>query len=415
MVELSALAGDALEELSTRILPFWTKNTPDPTHGGFVGRIDGNLSVVRGAPKGAVLNCRVLWTFSASYSCLRLEASSIPSKLERLFLLSRRALEYLQEFFADPERGGIYWMLDYKGDVLEAKKQVYAQAFAIYALSEFHSATGEEPALEWARDIYRLIEEHAFDPVRGGYYEAFSRDWGRLDDVRLSEKDANEQKTMNTHLHVLEAYTNLYRNWNDPGLREQLAALIRLFLSRFIDSRTHHLNLFFDEDWNLRSRTVSFGHDIECSWLLVEAAEALEDETLLQKTRENALAMVDATLRDGTDRDGSLYNEREGQRWDRDRHWWPQAEAVVALVNAYQISGDDSYLHSARRTWDYIQGHLVDGRCGEWFSRVSPQGQPYLCEDVVGPWKGPYHNSRACIELVRRAEGASRSRNHQAC
>ncbi len=381
------------EELYNNILSYWTEHTPDKQFGGFLGRIDHFGKSVQNEPKGAVLNARILWTFSAAF---RLNPEPDYK------VMAHRAYEYFSKFF-DKEYGGVYWMLDYEGNPLETKKQVYAQGFAIYALTEFYRAFKVPEALSEAVNLYKLLEEHTFDKEQNGYFEAYNREWQLLEDVRLSDKDANEKKTMNTHLHVLEAYTNFYRVWKDKGLYDQLKNLLNIFLNVIVNRSTVHLNLFFNEDWTLKSREVSFGHDIEAGWLMQEAAEVLGDESLIQTTKNLAVKIASVTLDEGVDEDGGLFYEGiEGKILDDDKHWWPQAEAMVGFYNAYQNSGDIRYREQFVKTWNFIRNKITDKDHGEWYGKVSKSGIPKTSEDKVGPWKCPYHNARACIEILLR-------------
>ncbi len=387
------LKSELRSELTGNILPFWINKATDHVHGGFLGHIDFDGRPQPKAVKGAILNARILWTFSAAYRVL---------KSEHYLEMARRAYTYFTNHFPDPEYGGVYWKLDFEGNPVETKKQVYALAFAIYGLTEYHRAVDDPAALNLARNLYRDIEQHSFDPERNGYFEAFSREWAPIDDLRLSEKDQNESKTMNTHLHILEAYTNLYRVWENDELRLKLVNLIRLFLEKFVNSESH-LNLFFDDDWNLRSDLVSYGHDIECSWLLQEAAGVTGDPQLVEHTRELAVSIAEKNL-EGFDNTGGLCYEffpGEG-RVDREKHWWPQAEAIVGYYNAYQVSGREKYLHIAVSTWHFIQKYLVDVANGEWHWSVDEYGTPNTKEEKAGFWKCPYHNSRACLEILER-------------
>jgi len=377
------------------LLVFWMR-AADQDNGGFIGRIDGFNRAHKDAAKGMVLNARILWAFSAA----ALRRDSVEEKLA-----AKRAYDYLHRFF-DHEFGGVYWELRADGAPLNMRKQVYGQAFAIYALSEYYALTKDGAALQKAIDLFQLIEQYSFDPVAGGYLEAFDRQWRPLDDMRLSPKDANEKKTMNTHLHVMEAYANLYKAWNDPLLETQLKKLIRIFLEKILDRNTFHLNLFFNEAWETKSRVYSFGHDIEAAWLLCQAAEAVRDEELMRETRNTALRIADAILKEGMDIDGGLMNEGEGGRvTDSDKHWWPQAEAAVGLINAWQISQDDRYMAAAVNVWNFIEAALIDKKHGEWHFRISKAWIPYIEEDKAGFWKCPYHNIRACLEILERIEG----------
>ncbi len=391
---VDTLRSELERELTERILPYWLAHTVDERDGGFVGRILPDGHVVPDAPKGSILNARILWSFAAA-------SRALPDPAYHG--AARRAHDYLQAHFWDPRHGGVYWMLDHRGQPLDERKHVYAQAFAVYALSEYASATGESAGLDRAKELFRLIEAHAADAVHGGYREAFGRDWTPVDDVRLSDKDAPERRSLNTHLHLLEAYTGLYRAWPDRGLRERLQALLELFLSTFHDPVRSHFRLFFDEDWTVRSHDVSYGHDIETSWLILEAADALEAPALRARTRTIALAVAAATRREGLDADGGLFNDG-GPAGPRpgEKHWWPQAEAMVGFVSAYRETGDEAYLEAAAGVWKFVKRRILDLEHGEWRWGMRADGTP-TDDDKVGPWKCPYHNVRACLEVVKRA------------
>jgi mannobiose 2-epimerase len=319
--------------------------------------------------------------------------------------MARKAYSYILDHFMDREWGGIYWELDENGQVSSSRKQIYAIAFAIYGLTEYHMATGTQDPLDLAIQLYREIEMHALDRNLNGYIEALGRRWDPVEDLRLSIKDENERKTMNTHLHVLEAYTSLYRIWKDPGLASSLQNLIQLFLGRFVDPESHHLKLFFDDRWNLKSSLVSFGHDIECSWLLHEASSILGNGDLTERTGKVAVKMARATFA-GLDNDGGLFYEffPEENRFDTDKHWWPQAEAMVGYFNAYQCSGQQVFLKKCLKSWKFINEFLVDREHGEWYWSVDRSGVPQVEKEKAGFWKCPYHNGRACLELIGRID-----------
>lgn len=393
METLDPLADAARAELVDHILPYWAGRAVDHADGGFVGRIDGHDRLVADAPKGAVLNARILWTFAAACRALG---------TDRWCAEADRAYDALRQF-RDEEHGGVFWMTEADGTPLDTKKQTYAQAFAIYALAEYVRYEAHPQALAWATDLYALIEERAVDPEHGGYVEAFARDWGPAADLRLSEKDDDAPKSMNTHLHVLEAYTALHRVWPDAGLADRLRATIEVFLDRVIDPETGHMTCFFGLDWTRTSGLVSYGHDIEASWLLDEAAAELGDAALAERVRQSSVRLARLTLAEGVDADGGLFNERDADgHLDDDKHWWPQAEAVVGFLNAYEHTGDPAFADAARATWAFIQRAVVDREGGGWFFRVRRDGRPYRDEDKVGPWKCPYHNARACLEILDR-------------
>jgi mannobiose 2-epimerase len=382
---------ESLAKELENILNYWTTNTVDDLNGGFVGERDHYNKLVPNASKGIILNSRILWSFSAA---------SNHYKSNKYIKYCERSYEYLKTYFNDKKFGGVFWELDKKGTPINKRKQVYAQAFMIYALSEYYLFSKNEEVLTWAIELYNLIEKYAKDELFKGYIEAFNEDWSPIDDMRLSDKDANEAKTMNTHLHVLEAYTNLYKVYKNEGLKNNLTELIQLFLDKFLNSE-NHLNLFFDEHWNLKGNIISFGHDIETAWLLIEAAKVIEDEKLLKETERVAVLISDTFLQTGIDKDGGVINEYDPEtgKFDYDKHWWPQAEALVGLRYAYNITGDEKYLTSSTAIWNFIKTNILDTTNGEWFWKVDKNRKLSTNEYKIGMWKAPYHTSRACIIL----------------
>ncbi len=379
-------------ELS-QILDFWQKNTIDRANGGFYGKIDNDNKIFNEAPKGSVLNSRILWAFSAAFNL---------TKNTEYLQTAEIAFAYLRDHFIDKEFGGVFWTVDYKGNPLDTKKQIYALAFAIYGLSEFYISSKNEEAKELAITLFNQILEYSYDKENGGYIEALARDWKDIDDFRLSKKDANEKKSMNTHLHVLEAFANLYRVWANEKLEERIAELIFIFLNHIIDPETHHLILFFDEKWKKKSSIISYGHDIEAAWLIEEAAAIIENPKLLEKVKKQSVLIANAAT-DGLDTDGGLWYEYDIEKDDliKQKHWWPQAEAMVGFFNAWQITGDKTLLDRSLQSWHFVEKHILDKKNGEWFWGIK-EDNTIMNEDKVGIWKCPYHNSRACIELIKR-------------
>ncbi len=387
-------------ELEENILPFWIRHTVDREHGGFFGVVHSDLKVDKRAPRSAVINARILWTFSTAARML-----GDPQYRE----MADRAWDYINHKFWDKQHGGVYWMLDYKGNPTSDRKQIYAQAFTVYAMAEYYRLTGKTECLDRAKLLFRLIEKHSHDAVFKGYIEACSRDWGVLGDMRLSEKDLNSPKSMNTHLHVMEAYTNLLTVWRDPELAARQNDLLEVTMDRIVDGSTGHFKLFFDKQWNSLSDHVSFGHDIEGSWLLLEAAEVLGDPVLVAYAQKVAGRMAEAVYDEGRDKDGSIFYERnaKGEFIDPNKHWWAQAEAVVGFYNAWQLTGQGRYRDAAEQAWRYIQAKVIDREHGEWLAKLKPDGTPWKESDdadacLVGPWKCPYHNSRMCFEMMER-------------
>lgn len=377
------------EELQNNILPFWIDKMTDNKNGGFYGQIDGHNNLHPEANKGAVLNARILWTFSAAYRIL--------GNAEYLST-AQRAYRYIKEYFVDKEYGGVYWELDCNGKPVNTKKQVYAQGFVIYGLSEYYRITQDKEALQLVQSLFYLLEKHK-DVKNGGYFEAFTREWQPIEDMRLSEKDANEKKSMNTHLHVLEPYTNLLRVWNSSDLKDAQKKLIDIFTTKILDSKNYHQHLFFDEEWEIKSTAISYGHDIEAAWLLYEAAEVLNNEDIIQKISTIVLKIADAAS-EGLQADGSMIYEKDGTHTDTDRHWWVQAEGIVGYMYTYKISQNEQYKQNAKKLWSYIQQNIIDRTNGEWLWSCNSEGVANTDDDKAGFWKCPYHNSRMCLEMI---------------
>lgn len=378
------------------ILSWWMQMTIDEKNGGFIGKIDHDNTIYPEAPKGSVLNSRILWAFSSAYN--------LTGNKEYL-KIAERAFHYISEKFIDKEFSGVYWTIDFAGNALDAKKQIYALAFAVYGLSEFYLASKKEEAKEKAIEIYNDILEHSYDKKFGGYIEALTRNWKEISDLRLSAKDANEKKSMNTHLHLLESFANLYRIWKDESLKQRIIELIRIFLDHIIDRKTHHLILFFDEEWNPRSNIISYGHDIEAAWLIQEGAEIIEDENLLAEIKKISVKIAEAAA-EGLDSDGGLWYEYDAshQHLIRQKHSWPQAEAMIGFFNAWQITGNENFLGRSLQSWKFTKGYIIDKNLGEWYWGVNDDHSPMKQEEKVGLWKCPYHNSRACIEIIHRID-----------
>ena len=376
------------------ILEYWKLFGIDNKNGGFVGRRDHYNKEVPGAPKGIILNTRILWTFSAIGNF---------KKNDELKFYAERAFGYLKDHFIDQKSGGVYWELDAEGHPVNRRKQIYAQAFAIYALSEYYYFSDEENAKTMAFHLFQLVEEHARDREQNGYFEAFQEDWSPIEDMRLSEKDKNSAKTMNTHLHILEAYTTLLKITGDKTVKETLENLINLFLDKFYDKSSRHFQLFFDEKWNPEGNIISYGHDIEAIWLLFEAAKAVDNNELMKRTQKLTVDVAETFLEEAYVPGGGVINEKDLSTGhiDTDRHWWPQIEAMVGLDYAYKFSGNENFLTAQKDIWKFTKRHIIDHENGEWFFRINKENKPYTEEDKLGMWKCPYHNSRGCILLLK--------------
>lgn len=387
------LKDEVKSELQHNILTYWKDNITDTFTRGFYGRISGDETLHTDAIRGAIMNARILWTFANAYRLFRNSEDLKTATIAKNEIIDR---------FYDNEYGGIYWSLTHDGIPCDTKKQIYAIAFAIYGLAEFYRATGDEQSLDYAIKLFHCIEEHSNDPVHGGYFEAFNRDWSPIEDMRLSAKDANESKTMNTHLHILEAYTCLYRVWKDPIIKTRLSELIEIFISKILD-QAGHLKLFFTEEWECSYDIHSYGHDIEASWLLHEAAIVLEDNDILLRV-ESIVPKIAVAADEGLRSDGSMIYEKNNASGhiDSDRHWWVQAESVIGYFNLWEHFGDKKALEKSLACWKYIKENLIDKDNGEWFWSIYSDGSINRKDDKAGFWKCPYHNGRMCMEIIER-------------
>ncbi|KAA3622801.1 MAG: N-acyl-D-glucosamine 2-epimerase [Bacteroidetes bacterium] len=376
------------------IMDWWAANMIDEQHGGFFGQRNAKGELVERVDKGIILNSRLLWTYSAAAIAT---GDSIYKRL------ADRAFRYVKDYFWDEVQGGVFWSVDYMGNYADDQKQIYAQAFTIYALSEYFILTQKKEVLDMASEIFWLVEKYSHDTEKRGYYNAFARDWTDVDDIRLSEKDANEAKIMNTHLHVLEAYTNFYRVEPSLYVKKALLEVLQLFLDYFYNPENGSLHIYFDENWNPKGDHISFGHNIEASWLLWEAAEILKETSILKRVKEICLFMAENVYQMAIDKDGGLLYEADPSGIiDSDKHWWPQAEAVIGFWNAYQLTGQEKYAKASVNTWSFIKNSIIDPIYGEWHWRTDRDGNPILTEDKAGPWKAPYHNIRMCLEMMMR-------------
>lgn len=378
-------------ELTSQILHFWVKEVYDSKRRSFYGRIDKDGRKYPEAPLTAILITRILWTFSAAYR-------QFPTAVYKR--MADEAYRILQEWFTDKDHGGIYWSVLPDGSPADTTKQFYAQAFFLYALAEYHHTFRDDLSLQTAKNMFMLMEKHAHDSQYGGYFEACTANWQPTADQYLTPRNSGISKSMNTHLHILEAFTNLYRVWKDDLLEKRLTGLIRIFQDKITHPETFHFILFFDRDWSGRSAIESYGHDIEGSWLLTEAAEVLGDEEIAREMQILALKIAGVTEREAFGPEGGMYYEKEEEELKIRYDWWPQAESVVGFYNAWRMSGKEEYLHRSQKSWKFIQTYLSVKKHGEWLPGVDAQLNP-LPQDLVSGWKAPYHNGRMCMEMIR--------------
>ena len=394
--DLEQYRAEVLLELTENILPFSVRFVVDREHGGFHTHKGNDTTVQEGAPKALVQHSRMLWIFARAARSLGDHECA-----DR----AARAKEEMSAWFRDSEHGGYYWMVEYQGQPLYTDKFTYGQAFALYGLAEYHLASDDAGSVDDAIRLFHLIEGRCSDPEDGGYWEALRRDWTPAADLWVDDTTFPVAKSMNTHLHLLEAYTHLLRTWDSDELRDRLLGLTRILLDRIVQPNSHQMALYFDRTWRPLSDRVSYGHDIEASWLLVEAANVLGDGCLQAEVREVALQMAYAVLERGVDGDGGLWDEGDPTGAVRQsKTWWPQAEAMVGFLNAYQLSGNRCFLQASLAAWHFVRTHLVDKELGDWFWSVDRAGRPSN-RGKAGPWKAAYHNGRACIEVMERIQG----------
>ena len=383
---------DIIDHIQNGIIPFW-KSLRDQTNGGYYGFMDYDLQIDKKAVKGCILNSRITWFFANAY---------LQFHQEHLLEHAKHGFTFMKKCCMDPEYGGIYWSVTYDGKIEEGMKHTYNQAFAIYALSSYYDASKDREALQMAYDLFYLIESKCKD--ENGYLEALSRDFQIIDNDKLSENGVMADRTMNTLLHILEAYTELYRVDHNPEVKHRLMDIIECFIHKVYNPALHRQEVFFDNNWKSLIDLHSYGHDIETAWLMDRTAEVLDvpeiTEVITPITRDLTRQIYEVAF-DGH----SLANECEKGVVNTDRIWWVQAETVVGFLNGYEKDPSRTeYLEAARNTWEYIKEYIIDKREGsEWYWRVTKDGTP-VDDPIVEPWKCPYHNGRMCLEAIKRLE-----------
>lgn len=395
-----SLKNEVRTELMQRIVPFWMK-LRDDEHGGYYGYMDFDLNVDKTYEKGCILNSRILWFFANAY---------LVSKDEKLLKEADHAYQFMRDCCEDKENGGVFWSVTYDGKVSDSAKHTYNQAFAIYALSTYYDASGCTEALEFARKLFHIIETTCTDSF--GYLESFTGDWKPEDNDKLSENGLLADKTMNTLLHVLEAYTELYRVAPEKEVGAALRKILVAFKDQVYNPKTKRLEVFFDTKMDTISDLYSYGHDIEASWLLDRACDVLGKEELTEQTKQYTTVIASEVYKEALDHgnetgrasgETAMNNECFKGEVDTTRVWWVQAEAMVGFYNCYQKTGEEQYKKISEDLWEYIKKYIIDKREGsEWFWDLDRAGEPASRKPIVEPWKCPYHNGRACMEMMRR-------------
>jgi cellobiose epimerase len=373
------------------ILNYWLKHSIDNVNGGFYGRVNGENQPDLNADKGIVLNSRILWSFAHAY---------IEEKNPEYLKICKRSFDYIKKYFWDKTNGGVYWSVTSKGEPSETRKLMYGHSFAVYGASEYFRASGYKPALVFAQDVFNQIIKHSYDAQKGGYIEAYGANWSEINDYILAKGDS--RKSMNTHLHLLEAIASLYRVDKSEIVKFHLNHCLEIMMDKIIGKDKIKMTLFFTENWEPRSKATSYGHDIEASWLIQESAEILGDEEILKKVRKKCIEMADAASEGLQNDNGMIYEfDPENGQSHSSRDWWVMAEAMVGFYNAYQNTGKTHFLEKSTKSWEFIKKHIIDHEKGEWFGGVTFDHK-ITSTDKLNMWKGPYHNSRACLEMYRR-------------
>ena len=382
------------EHLVNDLIPFW-QGLKDEENGGFYGYLSYDLKLDKKAVKGCILNSRILWFFSNAYMLLG-DSSLLES--------ATHAYQFLKDYCVDNEFGGVFWSLAYDGTPEDTTKHTYNQAFSIYALASYYDASKNPEALEIAWKLYDLVESKCKDEY--GYLEAFTRNFEPEENDKLSENGVIAEKTMNTLLHVFEAYTELYRVTKEEKAAKQIRFMMDIIKDKVFNKEIGRQEVFFDKTWNSLIDLYSYGHDIETAWLVDRGLEVLDDEAYT-----NMLSPITKIITENIYNrayiDHSLVNEAENGVVDTTRVWWVQAEAVVGFLNGYQKQGDKKFLDASEDIWNYIKEYFIDKRNGsEWFWSVKEDHTPNE-KPIVEPWKCPYHNGRMCFEVLRRMKDAS--------
>lgn len=380
----------AKKELTERLLPFW-RSLKDEEYGGYYGYVGADLQIDKKAPKGCILNSRILWFFSNAYLMLGDEA---------LLPYAEHAYFFLKEYMLDRDEGGVFWSVTYDRKPCDTEKHTYNMAFAVYALSSYYDASKDAEALKLANTLFHTIEKKCFG--KNGYEEAFTRSFEKMENEKLSENGVMACYTMNTLLHLLEAYTELFRVSGDQSVKARILGILGTFRKAVYNQEKHRQEVFFDGKWNSLIDLHSYGHDIETSWLMDRTIEILQEPYYEQTLFPITAALAEEVYQKAYD-GNSVANECCRKKVDERRIWWVQAEAVVGFLNAYHRSGNVKFREAGERVFSFIHEKLVDRReHSEWLWQADASGKADKTLPIVDPWKCPYHNGRMYFEILKK-------------
>lgn len=401
--KLQKLYDLAVDELTNNILPWWIEHDVDEEHGGFYGAVTNDNAPVPHATRFITLNARLVWTFSAAY---RVMGNPEYKKM------ADRAYNYFIKYFWDDEYNAANNRVDEFGDPVSKQRYIYGEAFAIYGLSEYARAMGCNEALEYARKLVASLEKHVYDPVYKGYFESCKPDWTHDPWTRGVNRLPTDEKTMNNHLHLIEAYTCLLRTDKSDFMQNKVREHLYVMLNKIVDHDIHHYFYFQARDWKPTTQEISFGHDIEGAWLMMETAEVLGEPEAMRYTKDTCMNMARACYEQGFRKeDGAMLSEYDPVTGYSSPFlsWWEQNEAVVGFLNAWEVTGEEKYLDASLKCFEFAREHFVDHENGGWFVRLSLDGKTVLSTDKVNDYTCPYHNSRMCMEIIERYRKLSKA------
>jgi len=385
------------KELKHRILPFW-RNLKDPQYGGFFGYVHHDLTIEKHSDKHTIGMARLLWAFSKAYKTL--------GNKEDL-KMAEHAYDFLVNELYDKTNGGFFAQVTYKGGLVSTMKHTVFQAYTLYGLSEYYGVSNNQEVLLHAKRLFNIIEEKAFRDKENKYIEVFDGSWVPSDNNMMKRKDLTFDRTGVCYLHLLEGYTNLYKIWPDTGLKNRIQWLLDLFNQKIYNTDAKGFGIYFDENWKQVSDSVSYGRDIESSWLIYDAIRTIryENDDLNQKLLE----VVGHTLEVALQEDGSFYIGMEHGQVDQHLWWYAHTEAIIGYYNAFETTGDKTYYEKAKKIWHRTEKLFIDPRKNsEWLPCVNPDGSVRTSEAMVTEWKTFYHTGRLCYEMIERLERKKR-------